>query len=672
MCGITGLWTTPGNDKGQLELMVKKLAHRGPDAEGVWSDVDHGISLGHRRLSILDLSSAGAQPMMSPCDRYVLVFNGEIYNHLALRSEINLTTSRIEWRGRSDTETLVSSIMVFGLVPTLQKLNGMFALAIWDRVDLTLTLARDRFGEKPLYYGWLGKGAERAFVFASELKALRTHSDFTGEISRTALKQFLRFGYVPSPFSIYSGIYKLYPGCLLTLKGSPGTAFEEHMLSQWWSLSKSVCESINNPIEDEGQALKELEECLNAAVESQCNADVPIGAFLSGGVDSSMVTALMQAQSASKVQSFTVGFDEAGYDEALHARAIAKYLGTEHLEMRITSRTAQEVIPLLHEIYDEPFADASQIPSYFICRAARERVSVALSGDAGDELFGGYNRHTLAPLIWAKVDWMSPTIRRQLSKLIRAVPISSWNHLSGVMGVSRFGEKLSKLSDHLAAANDMESFYREIVSQWSNPENLVKDQTKPRSINYDDGHEKKPIFDCFGKSSQRFSCEFSSNTSGSLNALDIMFMDCLTYLPDDILCKLDRAAMSCSLETRIPFLDRRVVEIAWKLPLNMKIRGRVGKWSLRQVLYKYIPQDLVDRPKSGFSVPIGAWLRGPLREWAQGLLLSSRLEREGFLHSAPIEKAWQEHLSGRRDHSARLWTVLTFQAWLESTHPAHR
>jgi asparagine synthase (glutamine-hydrolysing) len=660
MCGLAGFWDTGVNEQSADELnrtvviMASTLASRGPDASGSWADPDSGIALGHRRLAILDSSAAGHQPMRTPSGRFTISFNGEIYNHLAVRAELGEAGFRPRWRSHSDTETLLAAIEHWGVENTLNRCVGMFALALWDSESLALTLARDRLGEKPLYFGWSGHGDQRAFVFASELKAIRAYPGFSAPISRAALSQYLRFTYVPAPLSVYEGIFKLEPGCMLTIKGTPpkdapsgpiavGQWYENVAVRRWWSLKESVAVGLAQSIQRESLAINALELALSKAVEGQSIADVPLGAFLSGGVDSSTIVALMQSQSSKRVKTFTIGFDEAGFDESPHARAVANHLGTDHHEMRMSSKLAQDVIPSLPWMYDEPFADSSQIPTYLVCKAARQNVGVALSGDGGDELFGGYNRYVWGPRVWSRLALLPFPLRRMLGNAISLVPIEAWDRLTQIAGVSRLGDKAQRLGLRLNSVRTIDELCWSLVSEWD-PASVVRG------------------------ASQASPSLWESNDAlpAGLNPVErMMFRDTVTYLPDDILCKVDRAAMACSLETRAPFLDHRVVEIAWQLPLNTKIRGNTGKWALRQVLYKYVPKELIERPKAGFAIPIGKWLRGPLSDWAESLLGESRLRQEGYFHPEPIRKAWAEHLMGQRDHTPKIWSILMFQAWLE-------
>jgi asparagine synthase (glutamine-hydrolysing) len=649
--------------------MADAVRHRGPDDGGVWVDAEAGLCLAHRRLSIVDLSPAGHQPMPSAGGRYVLAYNGEVYNHLELRREIEAAGGPVDWRGHSDTETLLAGIELWGLAPTLERSVGMFAIALWDRRDGTLQLARDRFGEKPLYYGWLGSsGSNPTFGFASELKALRCHPAYANAVSREALALYLRFTYVPAPYSIHEGLYKLEPGCLLTIRtplppapSAPLRAPASHgsiTVTRWWSLAEAVTRAAADPLPDAPTAIAELKAALERSVRLQSVADVPLGAFLSGGVDSSTVVALMQAQATRPVKTFTIGFDDPRFDESAHALAVARHLRTEHHAMRVTADDARAVIPLLPAMYDEPFADSSQIPTHMVSRAAREHVTVSLSGDAGDELFGGYNRYFWGQRIWRRVAWMPYPLRRTLGRALTNTPPAFWHAANGPLnrvlpghqGVAMLAEKAHRLGLRLSGVRSMDDLYRSLVSEWVQPSRLLRGP---------DGHpvtEPPSLLD-----------DALPDVLDTGGPLRMMYKDTLTYLPDDILCKVDRAAMSVGLETRIPMLDHRVAELAWRMPLSMKIRDGVGKWALRQVLYEHVPRALIERPKAGFGVPIGQWLRGPLRDWAESLLDAQRLEREGYFDSAPIRERWASHLSGRTDSTPALWSVLMFQSWLEHT-----
>jgi asparagine synthase (glutamine-hydrolysing) len=650
--------------------MAQAIAHRGPDDSGAWADVSCGVALGHRRLSVVDLSPTGHQPMMSNTGRYTIAFNGEIYNHIELRRELEDINCRslkpnsvFQWRGHSDTETLLAGFETWGVVATLKKSVGMFAIALWDKQTQTLTLMRDRLGEKPLYYGW----TNGSFVFGSELKALRAYPGFANLLCREALAQYFRFMYVPAPRSIYQGIYKLEPGCLLTLNGKLSAIAPNQpiligsdnkqtngniQLERWWSLADAVIGGAQRPMVNENEALDQLEIRLKDAVKLQSLADVPLGAFLSGGVDSSTIVALMQQQSSRPVKTFTIGFEEAAFDESSYAQAVAEHLGTDHHEMRVTAQMAQSVISSLPDMYDEPFADSSQIPTHLVSQLARQNVTVALSGDAGDELFGGYSRYFWVPRIWSRLSILPTPARKYVGQALATVPVDSWDYLSSTvfgksLGVTRLGDKVHRMADRMRNVKSMDELYRSLVSEWADPADLVL------------GENGEPVIE------PNSLLDFPLPLPDMLQPLPMMYQDSMTYLTDDILCKVDRAAMACSLETRVPFLDHRVVELAWRLPLNMKIRGNTGKWALRQLLYKHVPKELIERPKAGFAIPIGQWLRGPLRDWAESLINEQRLMSEGYLRSAPISKAWAEHLSGRRDHTAKIWSVLMFQAWLE-------
>jgi asparagine synthase (glutamine-hydrolysing) len=662
MCGLTGLLSFAPNDEilAQVGKMTARLVHRGPDAEGVW--VEAGIGLGHRRLAILDLSATGAQPMHSDCQRYVLAYNGEVYNHLELRSALEEEGIEPRWRGQSDTETLLAAIAHWGLADALRHAHGMFALALWDRATKRLSLARDRMGEKPLYWGWAGKD----LVFGSELKALRAHPDCPSEVCREALAQYLRLMYVPAPRSIHPGVYKLEPGTILTVDSAPsalppkapirpGERYGSIGIRRYWDLNTEIEAGARDPFEDDGEAIATLGKVLSKAVQRQMISDVPLGAFLSGGVDSSAIVALMQAQRAQPVKTFTMGFDEAGFDESHHAAAVAGHLGTDHTKLRVTDADAREVIPDLPQLYDEPFADSSQIPTHLVCRAARQHVTVALSGDGGDELFGGYNRYIRGPSLWRRISGMPPPMRRLVGQAAQALPERAWDRVGaaynrlrpGDAGIADLATKAHRLGERLRLTDSLDDLYRNMASTWIEPEKLIAGNVTEPLSQLDD-----PL--------PRFGADDP--------AMLMMVQDMRSYLPDDILCKVDRAAMGISLETRTPFLDSNVIAMAARLPITMKIRNGQGKWALRQVLYQHVPPEIIERPKVGFAIPIGLWLRGPLRDWAEDLLSRKRLTDDGLFNTDIIRQTWSEHLSGNRDWSARLWTILMFQAW----HAAQR
>lgn len=649
MCGFTGYFSGqwPGDEAlPTLARMTATITHRGPDSEGHWLDADAGIALGHRRLAIVDLSPAGAQPMHSPSGRYVIAFNGEIYNHLDCRAALAKTGAN--WRGHSDTETLLAGFDAWGIQGTIERAVGMFAFAVWDRHERTLTLGRDRLGEKPLYYGWQGSGTGAVFLFGSELKALRAHPAFAASIDRDALCLYMRHMAVPSPHSIYQGIEKLPPGTLLTVSrqvpDAPPVAY--------WSGVAVAERGVAQPFAGTpAQAVDALEVLLKDAVRQQMVADVPLGAFLSGGIDSSTVVALMQAQSARPVKTFTIGFNEAGFNEAVHAKAVAAHLGTEHTELYVTPDQAMAAIGRLPHMYDEPFADSSQIPTFLVSQMARQHVTVSLSGDAGDELFSGYNRYALTAGLWSKLSHLPLPLRQAVAWGLTRLSPQTWTRLAAHTPLARrwagLGDKVHRGAGVMASRTAGELYHR-MVSNWQDPVAVVLGGQEPATVLTGD----------------------APALAGLSNVERMMVLDMLTYLPDDILTKVDRAAMGVSLETRVPFLDHRVVEFAWQLPLQYKLRPENGrlttKWALRQVLYRHVPQTLIERPKMGFGVPIDIWLRGPLRDWAEDLLGEQRLRREGHFNPAPIRQKWVEHLSGQRNWQSPLWSVLMFQTWLEA------
>ncbi len=649
MCGLTGYYSSNRREAsaGVLVQMAKAISHRGPDDLGTWVHSTMGIGLAHRRLSILDLSLAGHQPMHSASGRYVIVFNGEIYNHLGLREDLAKLGAAPPWRGQSDTETLLAAFESWGLEGTLARLVGMFAIAVWDQQCASLTLARDRLGEKPLYYGWQGTNENSAFLFGSELKALKGNPCFDGKINRSAISLFLRYNYIPAPYSIYERIFKLLPGHFIVLCSKH---FEHHILPEqepYWSLVDVAHTASNSPWQgSDNEASDELDSLLSHTVGQQMIADVPLGAFLSGGIDSSTIVALMQAQSSRPVKTFSIGFNDEGFNEALHAKRVANHLGTDHSELYVTPTDALGVIPRLPTLYDEPFSDPSQIPTYLVAQLAKQSVTVSLSGDAGDELFCGYNRYLMTNAWWRKIRSIPKPLRRIASTLIATTSPHHWNHLArhlpALNRYPHFGDKLHK-STAVLMADSITALHEELVSNWANPADVVLQ-----------GVEQTLPTNSLGPNFLRLD-----------GIQQMMALDTITYLPDDILVKVDRAAMGVSLETRMPFLDHRVVEFAWRLPQSLKLRNGVGKWILRQVLQRYVPEHLVNRPKMGFGVPIGSWLRGPLKDWAECLLDESRLAREGYFNPRPIRIKWSEHLSGDRNWQQPLWNILMFQAWLE-------
>jgi asparagine synthase (glutamine-hydrolysing) len=647
MCGISGFLDT-SRRRGADELreivlrMANSLHHRGPDDFGSWVDAATGIALGHRRLSILDLSPLGHQPMHSASGRYTLSFNGEIYNFRALRSELeNLGHT---FRGHSDTEVMLACFSQWGVHQAVKRFNGMFAFALWDREERLLYLARDRFGEKPLYYGWMGK----TFVFASELKAVRAHPEFEADIDRDVLALYFRHGFIPAPYSIYRGVSKVLPGTVLTVAPETGSPPK---LTPYWSVRAVAEQGSANPFSGtETEAIARLDELLRDAVKLRMEADVPLGAFLSGGVDSSTIVALMQAQSAQPVRTFSIGFHEVAYNEAKYAKAVATHLGTAHTELYITPEEAMAVIPRIPKLYDEPFADPSQIPTFLVSQLARRDVTVSLSGDAGDELFAGYTTYFWGLRIWKHIGWMPRSLRALSAGGLTMLSPSSWESLFRMiepifpkhLRQRNLGLKLRVLADILPAES-AEALYRAILSHWDAPGSLVIGASEPPT-------------------------QLTDRTQwGNLPDLlrRMMYTDAMMYLPDDILVKVDRASMGVSLEARVPLLDHRVVEFAWQLPVSMKIRDGRGKWILRQLLSRYIPPALFDRPKMGFGVPIGAWLRGPLKEWGEALLDEKRLKDQGLLNPDLIRGKWGEHLSGTMNWETPLWDALMFQAWLE-------
>lgn len=651
MCGIAGLCILSPDGRSDLDAQAARMGaaitHRGPDDEGVWSDPDFGLAFGHRRLAIVDLSAAGHQPMVSATGRFVIAFNGEIYNHLDLRRQLEQAGQAPPWRGHADTEVFLAAIEAWGLDVALERSAGMWAFALWDRKQRVLHLARDRFGEKPLYWGFSGSGRDSALLFGSELVALRAWRGFNNVIDRSALALLLRSCCVPAPASIYAGIAKLPPGHLVSLRLPLDPAAPLPIPRPWWRLDDVIEAGCSDPLIDPSEALDALERVLIEAVADQAMADVPLGSFLSGGIDSSLITALLQTNSSRSVRSFTIGFEEVVFNEAPYAREVAAHLGTDHQETLLTSADARDLIPQLPELYSEPFADSSQVPTHLVCRAARAAgLTVALSGDGGDELFGGYNRYFWGPRIWNRLAWMPVPLRRALGRSIAALPPGAWDALGRPLPINQLGHKAHKLASRLRGVRHADDLYRSLGSEWADPAALLQDDEELGRLPEVTDHQL-PV--CLAHDS----------------VARMMAWDSLGYLPDDILVKVDRAAMAEGLETRAPLLDHRVAAVAWRLPMAMKIRGGSSKWALRQILYKYVPRDLIERPKAGFAIPIGQWLRGPLRSWAEDLLHPDRLQREGYLSPEPISRLWEQHLSGRFDHTTKLWSVLMWQAWYE-------
>lgn len=653
MCGLTGIFA-PASDVASDNLVLwteaaaDALRHRGPDDGATWVDARAGIAFGHRRLSIIDLSPTGQQPMASADGRFVITYNGEIYNYRDLRTELESTGANFQ--GHSDTEVLLAAISHWGLVAALERANGMFALALWDREARTLHLARDRLGQKPLYYGWAGK----AFIFGSELKALRQYPDFDTTIDNGALTLLLRHSAIPAPHAVYRGCRKLMPGTHLAIGPDQVAGRSLPEPEPYWSATKAAGAGLADPYDlSDAEAVESLDHMLRNAVDACMVSDVPLGAFLSGGIDSSTVVALMQAQSNRPVKTFSIGFTESDYNEADAAAAVAEHLGTDHTELYITPADAQAVIPKLPQIYDEPFADSSQIPTYLVSQLARQQVTVSLSGDGGDEIFGGYNRYTWANNLKRGIGLTPLSLRRLTRHCLAGVAPRHWDSAFAAIApllprrlrLTQVGDKLHKLAEIIDAPNREEMYWR-LVSQWKHPRQAMPTATEPATR--------------------------LSDTASWPNLPDftqqIMLLDALVYLPDDILVKLDRAAMATSLESRVPFLDHRVFEFAWRLPLGQKIRNGTGKWILREVLARYVPRQLFERPKMGFGVPVGDWLRGDLREWAEDLLSEDRLKRGGLFQTEVVRNLWAQHLRGDRNLQHQLWPLLMFEAWRSATH----
>jgi len=642
MCGIAGYYSpnrvTEDRARTTLRAMTDAIIHRGPDDQGHWYDLDAGIGLGMRRLSIIDLSPAGHQPMRSACGRYVLIFNGEIYNHKSIRAELETRNQAPTWRGHSDTEVLLAAISAMGFKKALQRANGMFAIALWDSQEKTFELAVDRFGEKPLYCGW----TNGHFLFGSELKSLRVHPGWAGDIDRNAITLLLRHVYIPAPYCIYQNFKKVEPGKIVRLNTRDGQCVSDH----YWSSAEMVEQGLKSPLDiSEGEAVDAFEALLSDAVGLRMEADVPLGAFLSGGFDSTAIVAMMQRRSSRPVRTFTIGFDTKGYDEAPFAKKVAEHLRTEHTELYVTPREAMDVIPFLPTMYDEPFADSSQIPTFLVSKMAKQHVTVALSGDGGDELFGGYQRYFVSDRIIPNISKLPIGLRRLAADAIEKVGSHRWNALYEVLTLGKgkmlIGDRALKLASLIREATNLGG-YRNLISSWDYPLNVLAD-AKEYTLRFDD-----PIVSKIGFIEQ------------------MMYLDLITYLPGDILTKVDRASMAASLEARVPFLDHRVAEFAWRLPLSQKVSGGVGKKIIRHLVYRHVPRRLMDRPKAGFGIPLEDWLRGPLRDWAEALLSPDHMRASGYFNPDVVAATWKRHLAGQHNEQARLWPILMFEAWLEN------
>jgi asparagine synthase (glutamine-hydrolysing) len=647
MCGIVGVLSRRGDlSQPTLEAMVATLSHRGPDSRGIWTDLEAGCALGNTRLSILDLSPEGYQPMLSASGRYVITFNGEIYNFVELRHELKALGH--SFRGGSDTEVALAAFERWGVESAVRRFNGMFAFALWDRFERTLYVARDRLGEKPLYYALAGG----VFLCGSELKALRAHPAFKAELDRDALALFMRYSYIVEPYTIYRGVYKLPAGVIVSVRLDSSGGAQLSAPRRYWSAREAAERGAAEPFAGgEAQALEQLEALVRDAIRLRMLADVPVGVLFSGGIDSSLIVALMQTQSSRAVKTFSLGFSEHGYNEAPQAKLVAQHLGTEHTELYVSGEDAAAAAVQMPELFDEPFADYSQVPTYLVAKLARRDVTVTLTGEGGDELFGGYDRYLTVDTLWQAMGWMPGGLRRALAAVLTSAGPQTWDRMLGAplnrllssrRRQVRLGEKLHKLAEVIEAPT-RDELYTGLLSHWQDPAVVVTGGHEPPSV-LNDGAQAPQLADWLALK---------------------MYLDLVSYLPGDILAKVDRATMGVSLEGRMPFLDHRVVEFVWHLPLAMKIRDGVSKYLLRRLLYKYVPPRLLERPKMGFGAPVGAWLKGPMREWAETLLAESRLRADGILNPAPIREKWQEHLAGKRNWQYQLWTVLMFQAWRE-------
>ncbi len=639
MCGIAGFYNFDGvqdaNSSHAIGIAMRdSLSHRGPDSAGIWKDAEFPVVLSHRRLAIVDLSPDGAQPMESPSGRYMCVYNGEIYNYRDLK--IELSEAGQVFKTRSDTEVMLAAIDMWGLDHTLQKLNGMFAIALWDRRDKKIIFARDRFGKKPLYVGWAGKN----LVFASELKAFHAHPDFTPDISKDVLGEYMRFGYVRAPNCIFKKIWQMRPASVLMVDcKTSSTGFDlSSQMKSYWSLSDVVKKGRSNLVQgSESDIVHDFEHRLSLATKRRMDCDVPFGSFLSGGIDSSLVTALMRNHSTHPIKTYSIGFEDKGYDESIYAAQVAKHLGTDHHEFKLGAQDVLSVIPKLADIYDEPFADMSQMPTYLISKMARAHVTVALTGDGGDEIMGGYQRHTHIPPLWKKIGWMPQGVRQGLAKVMLSLPQSGYDRM--YPRYAQLGRRVHRMAGVMAArgAGDI---YPRLLEVWPAQDGVVMGQSP-----------------CTDNDSY-------INPDLSLSE-QMMMADLMSYRPDDLMVKMDRASMAVALEARAPLMDYELCEYSWRLPMEYKIRGIEGKWLLRRILEQYVPRDLIDRPKTGFGVPIQDWLKGPLKSWGDDLLSEDRLKKQNILNVSLVAGRWKDFQDGKTGHAntSDIWTALMFQSW---------
>jgi asparagine synthase (glutamine-hydrolysing) len=648
MCGISGFILSEPRSYGEVSKISRNinntLVHRGPDHGDVWIDEELKVSLGHRRLSIIELSEVGNQPMESFNGRYVIVFNGEIYNHIEIRNI--LKKENISWRGFSDTETLIESINILGVEKTLDYCKGMYAFALWDKKHRKLILIRDPMGEKPLYYGWVNNN----FVFGSEIRVFKNFPNFNNKISEKAVSLYTQFNYIPTPLSIYDNIFKLNPGSKLELSAQ-NFSNKKFEIKKFWSLKNTYEINSDNKINNEGDAVLKLKTILSNSVKMQMISDVPIGSFLSSGVDSSLITAMMQEQSSTRINTFTLGFKEQAFDESTNARKISKHLNTNHHELIVRSDDCLSLVPLIADIYDEPFADSSQIPTYMISKEARKKVKVILTGDSADELFGGYNRYTLGPKYWKYISFLPFSLRSIIGQLILTVPIQYIEVIfNKLFQKINYGNKVKKMASRMTKVKTIDDLLLNLATVWQDEDDILSEKI-------------------IKNTKTKYFPDYSGITDNN-SVIKMMIEDMNNYLPNDILCKVDRAAMYNGLETRIPFLDKSVIDFSFKIPLSMKIKNKEfgNKWILRKILSDYIPDKITNRSKSGFEIPIGAWLRGPLKNWAENLLQKERIQGGGFFNYKTIKKFWDEHQSGNYDWTPRLWGVIIFQSWLEKNY----